>query len=317
MRIGTRGSRLALWQSERVRDLLRLIDHSLEITIVTIRSSGEKFPDDSFADIGIGVFTREIDQAVLDGRVDIGVHSLKDLPTDLPPGLVLAAVPQRGPTADAWVAASGVALGDLPAGARIGTSSPRRQAQLLHWRKDLDVVPLRGNVETRLRHVREQGLGGTILAEAGLRRLGAEEHITEVLPAKLMLPAVGQGALGVVAREDQQEIRELVGALEHLPSRLCVNAERAFLRELRGGCLVPAAALATCEMTNEGMADTSGSTLRLEGAIGATDGSTLLRAHASGTVDEALVIGERLAQELLARGGDSILAAVRGGTSES
>ncbi|MBI4585810.1 MAG: hydroxymethylbilane synthase [Planctomycetes bacterium] len=305
LKVGTRGSPLALWQAEHIASQLVQRDPRLHVEIVAIRTAGEKYAEWDFREIGVGVFTREIDQALLEGRVDFAVHSLKDLPTDLPEKLILAAVPERESPFDAWISGTGTPLEKLPPGARIGTSSPRRQAQILHRRRDLEVVPLRGNVETRLRKIGELGLAGTILAYAGLHRLGKDRCITALVPADWILPAVGQGALAVVARQDRLEVVERLQAIEHRPSRRRVAAERAFLKALRGGCQVPAAALATL--------DGAGRTLRLEGMVATADGAKLLRDAVEGPSEECERLGLELAQSLLQRGGDRILEQIREG----
>ncbi len=305
LKLGTRGSPLALWQAEHISSLLKRRDPRLRLEIVTIRTAGEKYAEWDFREIGAGVFTREIDQALIEGRVDFAVHSLKDLPTDLPENLVLAAVPERESPFDAWISRTGTPLEELAPGARIGTSSPRRQAQILHRRRDLQMVPLRGNVETRLRKLSELGLEGTILAYAGLHRLGKDQRITSLVPADWILPAAGQGALAVVACRDRPEVVERLQAIEHRPSRLRVSAERSFLKTLRGGCQIPAAALATF--------DRAGRTLHLEGLVATADGATLLREAVQGPPEECERLGLELAQRLLQCGGDRILESIREG----
>jgi hydroxymethylbilane synthase len=305
LRIGTRGSPLALWQAGFVRERLEASSPGLEVELVTIHSAAERFPEKDLAAIGVGVFTREIDAAVGDGRVDAAVHSLKDLPTELLPGLVLAAVPERGSPLDAWVAVDGTALAALPRGARIGSSSPRRRAQLLHRRPDLDVLPLRGNVETRLRKLRETGLAGAVLAAAGLMRLGLERRITELIPSDWVLPAVGQGAIAVVCRAERREVIEMLAALEHAPTRAAVDAERAFLKTLRGGCQVPAGALARHD-------DAGAGAVVLEGVLCSPGGDTLLRGERRGEPGGAEALGRSLAGELLGRGGEALLRLARG-----
>jgi hydroxymethylbilane synthase len=300
LRIGTRASPLALWQARHVGERLVAMHAGLEVELVEIRTSGERFAEQSLQQMGTGIFTAEIDAATLDGRVDVGVHSLKDLPTEPHPGLCLAAVPERESALDAWICASGQALEELPPRSRIGTSSPRRAAQLLHLRADLTIVPLRGNVETRLGKVQNGDVAGTVLAHAGLRRLGYEERIVSLLPAERMVPAVGQGALAVVARCDRAGVVALVAAIEDPVARACVEAERGFLRVLRGGCQVPAGALATLAPEGDG--------LRIEALVASLDGAQLLRAAARGAVRDAGEVGARVARELIERGARRILA---------
>ncbi len=308
IRIGSRGSPLALWQAHHVSDRLRAEVPGLAVTVEIIRTQAEKFPDREPQAIGVGIFTREIDEALIDGTVDLAVHSLKDIPSEFPPDLVIAAVPERESPFDVFVGMEGGRrLGELPPGAGVGTGSPRRKAQVLHRRPDLKVVPLRGNVETRLRKAREDGLAGTILAHAGLRRLGRESAVLEVLPPEWIIPAVGQGAIAISARADRKDLIELALLLEHPPTRVRITAERAYLRRLRGGCQVPAGALAE---VLEG-----GSGLRVRGVIAAPDGARCIRGEIEGTAGQAEEIGRRLAEDLLLRGGQEVLDSLRGGPS--
>lgn len=307
IRIGTRGSPLALWQANHVAARLCAALPGLAVEIRTIRTAAEAFPEKPAPAIGVGIFTKEIDEELLSGKVDLAVHSLKDVPSEVHPELTLAAVPERESPLDAFVSTGGLeahALWDLPEGAAVGTGSPRRRAQLLHRRPDLRVVPLRGNVDTRIQKAREQGLAGTILAHAGLRRLGEETRITELISTEVLVPAVGQGALAVAGAAARRDIIALAAALEHGPSRIAITAERAFLRALRGGCQVPAGALASLEADG---------TLLLLGVVASPDGSRCVRAERRGPASAAEEIGSLLAGELLDRGGREVLAAVRGG----
>ena len=313
-KIGTRGSPLALWQAEWVGAALRSLHPDLAWEVVKIRTLAEKFPEREAAEIGIGIFTRELDEALLRGEIDLAVHSLKDVPTEVSSELVIAAVPERESPLDAFLSRDGTPLDELPRGAQIGTGSPRRRAQLLHRRPDLKVVPLRGNVQTRLRKMKELGLSGTILAHAGLKRLSEEGQITEVLSAAVLVPAVAQGALGIMARLDATEIRQALQALEHPPTRLRVLAERSFLRALRGGCLVPAGALAWIDRDSKsGPLSPEGRVERLKivGLVAAPDGSACVRREISGSLKEAESLGTRLAQEVLDGGGAKILGSLR------
>ena len=237
--IGTRGSQLALWQAEYVRKRLndRFPDRSIALKV--IKTTGDKIRDRSLIGLGKGVFTKEIEIALLDGTIDLAVHSMKDLPTDMPDGLCIAAIPVRADPRDVLVTESGLLLDQLPKGAKIGTTSPRRKSQLLHLRPDLQVVDVRGNLDTRLRKLHETNLNGVILAAAGIKRLMGEETITEYFEADRMVPAAGQGALGVEARADNLEIQTLLDAINDSQSETEVSAERAVLQELGGGCQVP------------------------------------------------------------------------------
>ena len=291
---------------------LRSAVPGLQVAIEIIRTSAEKFPEEEPQAVGVGMFTREIDEELVAGRVDLAVHSLKDIPSQLPPELTIAAVPEREVPFDAFVGTrSGPdrpALWDLPEGSAVGTGSPRRKAQLLHRRPDLKIVPLRGNVETRIRKAREGSLAGIILAQAGLRRLGREELITHTLPSEWMVPAVGQGALAVTARADRRDMVSLAAGLEHARSRVRVTAERAFLATLRGGCQVPAGALAEVQE-----APGSPPVLWIIGVVASHDGEKCVRGVLSGPVERAEEIGRQLAEDLLGRGGREVLEGVRGG----
>ncbi len=258
LRLGTRGSPLALWQAHHVRDRLAPLAAPRPVELVLIETQGDRVRDRPLAQIGgDGLFTKEIQNALLDGRADVAVHSLKDLPTLPVEGLDLAAVPPRGPVGDVLVSRRHRRFDDLPTGAVVATSSLRRRSQLLHRRPDLRIESVRGNVETRLRKLDEQGLDAIILAEAGLVRLGLAANITEVLDRAWMLPAVGQGALGLECRADDAETLRLLAPLNDPATRACVLAERALLRGLGGGCLVPIGALGTV----------AGETLHLRAAV--------------------------------------------------
>lgn len=309
LKLGTRGSRLALWQANWIRDRL-LAEHSaLEVNVVVIRTRAEKFPERDLKAMGVGVFTRELDDALLAGEIDLAVHSLKDVPSELPRGVAIASIPRRESPLDAFVSAGGTPLAELPPGARIGTGSPRRKAQLLAYRSDLDVVPLRGNVDTRLRKLGEESLAGTVLAHAGLRRLGREEVITEIIEPRIVLPAVGQGAVAVCASQNDASIASLLASLDDPPTHVAVSCERALLRTLRGGCQIPAGALAVIE----GPVDEKRSTVHMDAVLASPDGATCLRGSRSGPASRAESVGQELAEELLRRGGDEIVARLREG----
>jgi hydroxymethylbilane synthase len=303
VKIGTRASKLALWQAHHVADRLRDAGHDAEI--VTFSTKGDRILDVPLAEIGDkGLFTQELDRALLDGAIHLAVHSLKDLPTKLPGGLVLAAVSEREEPWDAFVAHPDFdgALADLPDGATLATSSLRRQAQLKAWRPDLRVVPVRGNVPTRIAKLDGSDWHGAVLAAAGLIRLGLAARIRERIDLDIMLPAVGQGALGVVCAEgDEETIAAVSKTLADPATTAATTAERALLRTLEGGCQVPVAAFARLD---EG-------TLRLDGAVAALDGSALVRDVISGDVEKAGALGVELAERLRDAGAGEILAAIR------
>ncbi len=299
VRIGTRGSPLALRQAELVAEALRLAWPGLVVELVPIRTSGDKLANASLATVGgKGLFVKEIEEALLGRRVDLGVHSLKDLPAGVPPGLVLAAFPEREDPRDVLVSAGGLTLRGLPVGARVGTGSLRRRLQLLEGRPDLVVEPIRGNVATRLRKLREGAYDAVVLAAAGLRRLGLAPSGAVVLALDEMLPAVGQGTLGVQAREDDHETRRRVGVLDHAQTRAASLAERAFLAAVGGTCTTPVAAYARVE----------GGVLRLRAFLATPDGSRVLRdaRSSAGAPDE---LGRTVAESMLGRGADEILRA--------
>lgn len=298
VRIATRGSPLALWQARHVEALLRPRAAPRPVVLVPIETEGDRVRDRPLSQIGgDGLFTKEIQHALLDGRADVAVHSLKDLPTLVVPELVLGAVPLRAPSGDAFVSRRHASFAALPAGAVVATSSLRRRAQLLHRRPDLRVESVRGNVETRLRKLDEQGLDGLLLAEAGLRRLGLERHITEILDRAWMLPAVGQGALGLECRADDAATRALLDPLNDAPTRAAVLAERAFLRRLGGGCLVPFGALG----------EVAAGVLHLTGAVLSADGVRRIAGESSGPVEDPEALGNALAERLLDRGARDLL----------
>jgi hydroxymethylbilane synthase len=311
LRVGTRGSALALWQTERIRRLLSAAGHPTER--VEIRTTGDIVQDVPLARIGsAALFTRQIDEAMLARRIDLAVHSLKDLPTELPAGIVIAAIGEREDPSDALVGRGPLQWRDLPQGAAVATSSLRRKAQLLHVRPDLRAQDIRGNVDTRLAK-----LGGNpewsaiLLATAGLVRLGLGHRIGERLSPEVMLPAPGQGALAVTARADDAEaIAAVRAAVHHEASAIAVSAERAFLRRLEGGCQVPVAALATLESTG------GETTLRLDGRVISLGGERIAEGRESGlarTPQDAERLGTALAERLLGEGAAGILAEVRGG----
>lgn len=298
LRIGTRGSRLALFQAHWVKERLIQISPDLTVTLMKIKTTGDKIQDAPLAKIGgKGLFVKEIEEALIQRRIDLAVHSVKDVPIELPKGLHLSAITQREDPRDALISRRGKRLDELPKGAKIGSSSLRRQAQLLHFRDDFELIPLRGNLETRLRKMESLGLDAIVLALAGIKRLGFEERITEIIPMEISLPAIGQGALGIETRMGDREIEDLIHFLNDLPSSTAILAERAFLKRLEGGCQVPIAAYAK-------IVD---SILQIEGMVGTIDGSCLLRDHMEGPIEEAESLGMKLAEVLLDRGAREIL----------
>lgn len=303
IRIGGRGSQLSLAQLNLVAAAL---SGQGEVEIVTYRTTGDRLSGVETAMTGKDLFTREIDEALLDDRVDVAVHSLKDLPSRMPAGLVIAAVPAREDPSDALVSRDGSSFAALPAGSAIGTSSPRRRAQVLAARPDLEVTDAHGNVDTRVRRLHEGRWDALVLARAGLSRLGRLADVTEVLSASWMLPAIGQGALAVVTREADDRNRELVGSLDHPASHREIVAERALLDFLEAGCRAPVAGLAT----------TDGDRLHLAGAVFVPDGSRTLREEAEGDGGDAAELGLEVARRLLSRGAAEILRLSRGSAGE-
>jgi hydroxymethylbilane synthase len=308
LRIGSRGSQLALWQANHISALLRARGHEVEIEI--IHTTGDKITDVPLAMVGTkgglgkGIFTKEIEEALAAGRVDLAVHSLKDLPTELPPGFEIAAITERQDPRDAFCSRHYSEIKDLPHRARIGTSSLRRQAQLKAIRPDLDIHPVRGNVDTRLRKLEQGEYDAIILASAGLKRLGKTELIKQIIPAEIMCPAAGQGALGIEIRQGDAATRQHLEFLNDPAARAATTCERALLNRLGGGCQVPIGAFAEVRQnTNNGK-------LHLESIVADPDGSKVLRDSRDGNIEDAEQLGNAAGAALLARGGDAILAAV-------
>jgi hydroxymethylbilane synthase len=301
--LGTRASRLAVWQAEWVQARLREIAPDVTVTLQRIKTSGDRILDAPLAKIGgKGLFVKEIEEALLQGAIDLAVHSMKDVPTALPDGLDILCVPEREDPRDALISREGKALDQLPQGARVGTSSLRRQSQLLHRRPDVTIEMLRGNLDTRLRKLREGEFDAIVLAAAGLKRMGWAEQITEYLPPTVSLPAIGQGALGIEGRRDDEFVRQIVSALEHPPTRVAVTAERALLDRLEGGCQVPIAAHATI----------AGTRLRLEGLVASVDGRRIVQDVVEGPSADARQLGAKLGEQLLSQGGKAILNEIYG-----
>ncbi len=301
LRIGTRGSQLALYQANWVREKLLQFHPDLNVTLLTIKTTGDKIQDAPLAKIGgKGLFVKEIEEALIQRRVDLAVHSIKDVPTELPKELHLSAITKREDPRDVFISKDGKNMRELRQGAKIGTSSLRRQAQLLHFRKDLELIPLRGNLDTRLKKLEKEDLDGIVLAMAGVKRLGFESRITEIIPVEISLPAIGQGALGIETRKGDKDVEERIHFLNDLTSAIAVSAERAFLKKLEGGCQVPIAAFAQVIDSN----------VSIDGLVGTIDGKRLVKHHLEGPADQAESLGTELAQILLRKGAKEILEEV-------
>lgn len=299
--IGTRGSKLALWQANHIADCLRKEYKHLTVELKHIMTTGDKILDVPLAKIGgKGLFTKELETEMLSGGIDLAVHSLKDMPTALPKGLTLAAITKRADPGDALVSPKYKTLAHLPEGAKVGTSSLRRKAQLLHVRPDLVISDLRGNVGTRLEKLETEGLDAIVLAAAGLKRLGLEARITAILPKEICLPAVGQGALAIESRAADTEILNLLDFLNDAATVNAATAERAFLQAVEGGCQVPVGVYAAMD----------GAILNVEAIIAEIDGKTVIRDQISGSPAEASALGRALAQRMLAAGGRQIMVAL-------
>ncbi|WP_349928389.1 hydroxymethylbilane synthase [Acinetobacter sp. A1-4-2] len=301
LKIATRQSPLALWQAEHIRARLEALHADLKVELVTFVTQGDKILDTPLAKIGgKGLFVKELEAALLDGRADLAVHSMKDVPMALPEGLSLAVICEREDPLDAFVSNTYASFDDLPQGTKVGTSSLRRKSQILKARPDLEIIDLRGNVGTRLSKLDAGLYDAIILASAGLKRLGLAERIRHTLPAEVSLPAVGQGALGLECRAADQAVLELILPLLHRETDVCVRAERAFNAYLEGGCQVPIAGHATLIEAQ----------LHIEGRVGSVDGATLLKAKLSGTPEQAVELGEMLAQKLVEQGAGDLLKAL-------
>jgi hydroxymethylbilane synthase len=300
--IGSRGSKLALFQAEQAKARLLEVNPSLEVRIEVIKTTGDVKPDPLTVIGGKGVFTKELEDALLDRRIDIAVHSLKDLPTIVPPALTIGAICEREDPRDALVLrrdipSQNATLDGLPPQAVVGTSSQRRLTQLRALRADVVIKDLRGNVDTRLRKLDEHQYDALILASAGLKRLGLADRITTAISPEQMLPAVGQGAVAIEIRRDDEAALKAVEPLNHNATRIACLAERSFLRALGGGCQLPIAAHAVLD----------GDTLRLDGLVASQDGTQIVRANLSGSITEAELLGNQLAERLISLGADSLL----------
>jgi hydroxymethylbilane synthase len=301
LRIGSRGSQLALWQANHIKNLLEQQGHQVEIEI--IHTTGDKITDVPLAKVGTkGMFTKEIEEALADGRVDLAVHSLKDLPTELPPGFAIAAITRREDPRDVFCSVKFQSIDEMPHAARVGTSSLRRQAQLKALRPDLEIYPLRGNVDTRLRKLEAGDYDAIILAAAGVHRLGKTQLVRQKIPADIMCPAAGQGALGIEIRAGDNTTAKHLEFLDNAEARATTTCERALLNKLGGGCQVPIGASAEVRENQ----------LHLDAIVARPDGSMVLRESRSG--DDPVKLGESVGDTLLQRGGAEILEEVYGGS---
>ena len=302
VKVGTRDSILAMWQTQFVVDELKKVTDQYEFEIISLKTKGDKILDVALAKIGDkGLFTKELEVGLLEGEIDFAVHSMKDMPTALPEGLQISSMLKRHNPADAFVSDKYNSFMELPEGAKVGTSSLRRRAQLLNVRPDLDIHDLRGNVQTRMRKMREENFDGIILAAAGLERLEMFDEIKEVLSYDICLPAVSQGVIGVETRENDEEIIALVQLVNDKQAEICVKAERALLRSLEGGCQIPIGAYA--ELNED--------TVVLEGMVGSLDGKTIIRESITGTAEQCEELGQTLAGRLAEQGGKTILEQIR------
>jgi len=301
--VGSRKSLLALTQTKWVIDQLQALNLPYEYEIKEIVTKGDKILDVTLAKVGgKGLFVKELEQALLEGEVDFAVHSMKDMPAEMPKGLILATVPEREDPRDCLITKNGFTFNSLPIGAKIGTSSLRRAAQLLAVRNDLEIESIRGNINTRLSKLENTDLDAIVLAAAGLKRVGLEEKITEYLHPDLCLPAVGQGALGIQARANDPEILEILKQIEHQPTRILVSAERALLHRLQGGCQVPIGAYASW----------AGNQVQLVGLVASLDGKTIIKEIALADPADAEELGIRVAEQLLVKGAEEILENLKG-----
>lgn len=301
IKIGTRKSALALWQAEFIKSELQRLNPSITVELVHFNTKGDRILEKPLAEVGgKGLFTAELEAAMHAGDIDIAVHSLKDMPTELPQGLTLGAISKREVPYDALISPQYKTLDKLPEGARIGTSSLRRQAQLLHRRPDLKIEVIRGNVQTRLNKIETEGLDGVILAQAGLKRLGLDHQITQVFTADEMIPAVGQGALAIECRADDVEMLDMLSLIDDEPTRLAVEGERSFLNQLNGNCQVPMGVHGTIEKGQ----------LTLKALIASTDGKTVYEGELSGPATKSVMLGKNLAKALYEEGGKHIIEAL-------
>jgi len=300
LRLGTRASLLALQQAHWVKNRVEELNPDISITLVHIKTTGDKLDIPLFKVGGKGMFVKEIEEALTRKEVDLAVHSAKDLPAVIPEGLTLMAFPEREDPRDALISQRGKRFDEIPPGGKIGTGSLRRKAQLLNLRPDLEIVPLRGNLDTRLKKLTTMNLDAVILAAAGLNRMEWGDRVAEFFDPETMVPAIGQGALAIEAREEDERTRRAVAPLNHPPTRISVLAERAFLQRLEGGCQVPIA----------GLARISSGKLVLTGLVAGVDGRRMVKGKVEGTLEKNTELGVRLAEELLGRGAEEILREV-------
>lgn len=313
IRIGTRGSQLALWQANWVKGKLSEWNPGIEIEIHKIKTTGDKILDVPLAKVGgKGLFVKEIEEALFDKKIDIAVHSMKDVPTDLPEGLCISAITEREDPRDALISKDGSKLKELKKGAKIGTSSLRRQVQLLNFRNDFEINQLRGNLNTRMKKLSAGDFDAIMLAAAGVKRMGWENKITEYLPYDIFLPAIGQGALGIEIRKSDKDIEKIIEKFNHRETSVCVRAERAFLKRLEGGCQVPIAAFGTIIPPSPPFSKGGQGGIKLEGLVGSIDGKILYRDSEEDKENNVEELGIRLAEKLLNMGADKILKEVYG-----
>jgi hydroxymethylbilane synthase len=301
IRIGTRGSQLALWQARHVKDLISDTFPDTQVTITVIKTTGDRITDRPLAQVGgKGLFVKEIETALLDHDIDVAVHSMKDMPGELPPGLTIGAVPCRENPFDVMISRQGLMLSDYPPGTIVGTSSLRRASQLRSLRPDLDIRSIRGNLDTRLRKLKAKEFDAIVLAAAGLLRLGQADRITEFLDETVMVPAVGQGALCIESRQEDASIARIMEKLDHAPTRVCVEGERAFLRQIEGSCHIPVACHG--QMIEH--------QVHLTAVVSSEDGRHLIREQTISPVTDVVARGRDLARTLLEKGGRQILEAI-------
>ena len=299
--IGTRGSKLALWQSEYIKGLVAEIT-GLPVELKIIKTTGDKILDVPLAKVGgKGLFTKELEVELIAGTVDLCVHSMKDVPTELPEGLCISATPERVDPRDALVSGAGYSLETLPQGAKVGTSSLRRISQVRSLRPDVEIVDVRGNLDTRMRKAENGEVDVVILASAGITRMGWADRITSYIPTEQMVSAVGQGAIGIEIREDDAFMADVMDKIGHGPTMLCVTAERVVMRKLEGGCQVPIGAYAQLQ----------GDALVMDAVVGSVSGDRILRAHLEGPANQPIELGELMVAELLKLGAHAILAEIR------
>ena len=299
VRIGTRGSQLALWQANYIKSRIEDAFPNTRAEIVTIKTTGDRITDRPLAAVGgKGLFVKEIETALLEKDIDLAVHSMKDMPGELPPGLVIGAIPERENPFDVMIARKGQAMADYPKGAKIGTSSLRRGSQIKHARPDLEILSIRGNLDTRLKKLKNGDYDAIVLAAAGLRRLGQESEITQYLDETTMVPAVGQGALCIETRENDPDMAPVMAALDHGPTRVCVTGERAFLRQIEGSCHIPVACFGKI-IGND--------TVELTAVVASEDGQEVIRETITSSTQEIEANGRQLAKQLLENGGKRIL----------